>query len=513
MSLLQVKNISYTYSEKMLYKNSSFEIYKGEHVGLIGRNGCGKTTLLNMLRGEIIADEGEIKWQKGINVGYLDQYVNINGSLSVLQYLKTAFEKLYDLEKELNEIYEKMSTDFTQELFDKSTKYQNILEKEGFYEIESDTLKVASGLGLNAIGLDKPLDKLSGGQKAKVMLAKLLLQKPEMLLMDEPTNFLDIEHIQWLKSYLKGFKGAFIVISHDFDFLDEITNFILDIEFEKITKYPGNFSKFVKIKDIKRETYIKQFKSQQKEIKKHEEFIAKNRVRASSAKQAQSRIKMLNKMEKIPPPENIPKPRFRFKCLPIEDTKALILKNLKVGYTKAILPRINFEVRANEKVVITGFNGVGKSTLLKTLVGEIRAIGGFYYFSENTKFAYFQQDLKWEDDKISPIEEISNRFPKLKNSEIRKNLSLCGLKSEYAFQPLRTLSGGEQTKVKIAALMIQESNFLILDEPTNHLDVDSKEVLKNQLIDWEGAILLVSHEKNFYKEWCDRVIDIKNNIF
>lgn len=509
MGLLEVKNISYSYGDKVLYKNSSFEVFKGEHIGLVGRNGSGKTTLLNTIRGEVIADEGEIKWQRGINVGYLDQYVSISGELTILEYLKTAFNHLYEIEKKLNSIYEKMATDFSDELFEKSTEYQNILENSDFYEIEGNTLKVAGGLGLMAIGLDKPLNKLSGGQKAKVMLAKLLLQKPDMLLMDEPTNFLDKEHVDWLKGYLKSFKGAFIVISHDFEFLDEVTTSIVDIEFETIKKYPGNFSKFLKIKNIQRETYIRQFKSQQKEIKKHEEFIAKNRVRASTAKQAQSRIKLLNKMQKIPPPQESPKPRFRFKCLPIAEEKALIVKGLKVGYQKALLPKMDFEIRSREKVVITGFNGIGKSTLLKTLVGEIRAISGWYYFSENTRVAYFEQELLWEDPEISPLEELSNRFPKLPQSELRKNLSLCGLKAEYAFQSLRTLSGGEQAKVKICDIMLRDSNFLILDEPTNHLDADSKAVLKEQLSSWEGAVILVSHEKNFYKDWCDRVINIK----
>lgn len=509
MGLLEVKNISYSYAEKVLYKNASFEVFKGEHVGLVGRNGCGKTTLLNIIRGEVMPDEGEVKWQKGINVGYLDQYMSISGELSILQYLKTAFNHLYEIEKELNSIYEKMAVEFSQELFDKSMEYQTTLENAGFYEIEGETQKVAGGLGLLSIGLDKPLNKLSGGQKEKVILAKLLLQKPEMILMDEPTNFLDKEHVDWLKGYLKSFKGAFIVISHDFDFLDEITTAILDIEFGTVKKYPGNFTKFLKIKKIQKETYLKEFKSQQKEIKKHEEFIAKNRVRASTARQAQSRIKLLNKMKKIPPPETAAKPRFSFKCLPVEEEKSLIVKDLKVGYTKALLPRLNFEVKSREKVVITGFNGIGKSTLLKTLVGEIRPLGGFYYFTENTKISYFEQELHWENPDDSPLEWISDRFPKMLNSEIRKYLSLCGLKAEYAFQPLKTLSGGEQAKVKICALMIQKCNFLILDEPTNHLDADSKEVLKNELSKWPGALILVSHEKKFYNDWCDRVIDIK----
>ena len=232
MGLLEVKNISHTFGDNILYEKASFEVFKSEHIGLVGQNGAGKTTLLRSLTGEVIPDEGEIKWQKGIKVGYLDQYVNTDDKLKVIEYLKTAFSHLYKLNEELNELYTLMSQEFTDEIFEKSTSYQSTLENSGFYEIESNILKVADGLGITAIGMDRPLENLSGGQKAKIILAKLLLQKPDVLLLDEPTNFLDKEHIQWLKNYLKYFKGAFIVISHDFEFLDEITTAVLDIEFK-----------------------------------------------------------------------------------------------------------------------------------------------------------------------------------------------------------------------------------------------------------------------------------------
>lgn len=509
MALLEVKNISHSYGDKVLYENSSFEVFKGEHVGLVGRNGSGKTTLLNSIQGEIIPDKGEIKWQKGINVGYLDQYLNIDSTLTIFEYLKSAFNKLYEINNKLNKLYEQMSTEFSDEIFEESTKYQNILEENEFYDIESRIMKVAEGLGITSFGINKSLNQLSGGQKAKVILAKLLLQKPDMLLLDEPTNFLDKEHIEWLKNYLKSFKGAFIVISHDFEFLDEITTVIVDIEFGTIKKYTGNFSKFIKQKGLQRETYIREFKAQQREIKKHEDFIAKNRVRASTARQAQSRIKILDKMKKIPPPENYPKPSFQFKCSPLGCYKPLIVKNLQVGYTHSLLPRISFEVKPQEKIVITGFNGVGKSTLLKTLIGEIRAISGFYHFSEGTDVAYFEQELVWENPNESALEILRDKFPNFDQTQIRKHLSKCGLKSEHVFQPINTLSGGEQAKVKVCILTLTKCNFLILDEPTNHLDSDAKEVLKNELERWPGTLILVSHERSFYKDWCDRIINIK----
>lgn len=511
MSLLEVNNITHYFGDKLLYKNSSFEIYNGEHVGIVGKNGTGKTTLLNTLIGEIIPDSGSIKWQKNITIGYLDQYVNINNNLKILDYLKTSFENLYKLEQELNNIYDLMSQNFNDEIFEKSNKIQSELEKNSFYELESVILKVASGLGITAFGLDKKIGELSGGQKAKVILAKLLLQKPDVLLLDEPTNFLDKEHVDWLTEYLKKFKKTFLVISHDFDFLDKITNTIIDIEFNTIKKYTGNFSKFLNIKNIQRESYVREFKAQQKEIKKHEDFIAKNRVRASTAKQAQSRIKILNKMDKIDPPESEPRPNFVLKSLPISYQKALIIKNLEIGYTHKLLPKFNLEVLPDEKIVITGFNGIGKSTLLKTLVEELEPISGWFYFSENTKIGYFEQDLNWENPNLSPFELISDKFPKYSQSEIRKFLAQCGLKSKHVLRPISSLSGGEQAKVKICILMLTESNFLILDEPTNHLDFDSKEVLKTQLQNWHGGLILVSHEHEFYKNWCTKIINISKH--
>lgn len=508
MALLEVNDLSHYFGDKLLYKNSSFEIYKGEHVGIVGKNGSGKTTLLNTLIGEVIPDSGNIKWQKNINIGYLDQYVNINNNLKIFEYLKTSFENLFKLEQELNEIYNSMSENFNDEIFEKANKIQAELEENNFYELESTIAKVASGLGITAFGLDKKIGELSGGQKAKVILAKLLLQKPDVLLLDEPTNFLDKEHVDWLSEYLKKFKKTFLVISHDFDFLDKITNTIIDIEFNTVKKYTGNFSKFLNTKNVQRESYIREFKAQQKEIKKHEDFIARNRVRASTAKQAQSRIKILNKMDKIEPPESEPKPRFVLKSLPVNFQKALIIKNLEVGYTHKLLPKFNLEVLPTQKIVITGFNGIGKSTLLKTLMEEIEPISGGFHFSENTKIAYFEQELKWDEPELSPYEIVSSKFPKFSQSEIRKFLAQCGLKSKHVMRPVNTLSGGEQAKVKICILMLTESNFLILDEPTNHLDSDAKEVLQEQLENWQGAMILVSHESSFYKKWCDKIINI-----
>lgn len=508
MGLIEVINISHTFGDKELYSNASFELFKGEHMGLVGQNGTGKTTLLNSIIGETIPDKGEIRRQKDLRIGYLDQHAKIDTTVTVFEYLKTAFSELYEVEARLNSIYDNMANDNGDDAFRKVAYYQNVLDCRGFYQIESTVLKVADGLGITAIGMENQLKSLSGGQRAKVILAKLLLENPNLLLLDEPTNFLDKEHIEWLVDYLKAFEGAFIVISHDFDFLDKITTCICDIEFGRIEKYNGNFSKFMKLKELKRENYINEFESQQKQIKKYEEYIAKNKARASTANMAKSRQKQLDKIDRISTPESAPKPNFHFEALPISTDKTLVVKNLEIGYYYPLLPKLNFEIASGQKIVITGFNGIGKSTLLKTLIREIPAISGKFQFADNIKIGYFQQDLIWEDESQNSVQIVSDRFPNLSEKQVRKHLSQCGIKAKNAMQPVSTLSGGEQAKIKLCILMLTQANLLILDEPTNHLDADTKEAFRNELIKWKGNIIFVSHEASFYKDWADRIINI-----
>ncbi|MCX4302469.1 MAG: ABC-F family ATP-binding cassette domain-containing protein [Clostridia bacterium] len=510
MSLLEVENLSHTFEDKQLYKDSYFELNKGEHLGVVGQNGTGKSTLIKILLNEILPDTGTIKWQHGITIGNLDQYAIVDEEETIFDYLRTAFADLYEIEEKLNKLYEEMAENYTDTIITKVSNYQEMLDKRNFYAIDSTIQKVASGLGIKAMGMETCLKNLSGGQRAKVILAKLLLQNPEVLILDEPTNFLDKEHVEWLSEYLKSFKGAFIIVSHDYDFLENITDCICDIEFCHIRKYKGSYSSFLKQKELHREEYVRQYESQQKEIKKLEDYIAKNRVRASTAKMAQSRIKKLDKIERMDKPTFTAKPQFRFND--IETTAQVILEvnNLEVGYRSPLLPKMNFDIRNQEKIVITGFNGIGKSTLLKTLMGELKPISGNFRFSNTIKsIGYYEQDLKWENPNDIPLDIISRTFPKLTQKQVRKNLADCAIKKEHVMQPVATLSGGEQAKVKLCKLILKPCNLLILDEPTNHLDVDTKDELREALRKFKGTVILVSHEGAFYEDLATRVVSIE----
>ena len=509
MGILEVSNLTHSFGDKILYKNATFELFKGDHMGIVGQNGAGKSTLLKSIVGDITPDTGDIRWQRNVKIGYLDQYADIDGSLSIFEYLKTAFDDLYEVENKLNKIYDDMAGSTDESLYEKASDYQNFLVNRGFYEIDSNVLKVSAGLGVSALGMDSKIENLSGGQRAKVILAKLLLQNPDVMLLDEPTNFLDKEHVDWLSAFLKAFKGAFMIISHDFKFLEKITNCILDIEFQKVVRYNADFDKFIELKGLKRESYIREFEAQQKEIKKQQEFIAKNRVRASTAKQAQSRIKKLEKMDILAPPKSLSKPNFKLVSLPISHQKALKVHSLEIGYDKVLLPKISFEVKMGEKIVITGFNGIGKSTLIKTLMGTVPAISGKFKFADYVKIAYYEQDLVWENGEETPIDIITEHFPNMTIAQARKALARCGINSKNALQRIKSLSGGEQSKVKLCVLVNTKSNFLILDEPTNHLDKETKKVLKEQLINWSGNLILVSHEHDFYEDIVTKCINLQ----
>ena len=372
---------------------------------------------------------------------------------------------------------------------------------------------MASGLGISAFGLDTKVKTLSGGQRAKVMLAKLLLDKPDVLILDEPTNFLDTAHIDWLIKFLNGFEGAALVVSHDTKFLDAITTCIADIENHKITRYNLKFDKFLEAKGVKADQYRKEYERQQQYIAKLEDFIARNIARASTSNMAKSRRKTLNKLDVIDKPSETVKPHIKFLYKPIGSKILLEVENLEVGYSNALLPPINLILERGEKLAIQGFNGIGKSTFLKTLAGKLPAISGNFKFATAVAIEYFEQDNTFHDDNQTPLDFIRGEFPLMSEKEKKRTaLALCGLKQEHLVTPLKRLSGGEQAKTTIGRLTLTPSNVLILDEPTNHLDVNAIASLKQAIKSFEGTILLVSHDKHFIKEVADKVLNMEELI-
>ena len=509
MSILTIDDLSHSFGDKDLYRHAGLALYKGERMGVVGQNGSGKSTLLKILLGEVAPTGGHVAWQSGLDIGHLDQYAEVDGKLTVDAYLHTAFSDLYKAEAKLSALYAGMAKGATEKQLSQVARYQNLLEQRGFYEIDSAAARVAAGLGLTAVGLDRTLQTLSGGQRAKAILAKLLLRKPDVLLLDEPTNFLDTEHIQWLTSYLAAFSGSFMIVSHDFTFLDRITTCICDIEFQTLKKYHGRYSDFLQQKAHLREEYVRKYQSQRREVEKLTDYIARNKVRAATAAMARSRQKKLDKMEILAPTTVQPKPNIVFQSLPLTDARALDVSGLTVGYAYPLLSRLSFSIAGGQKVVVKGFNGIGKSTLLKTLMGLLPAIGGRFSFAAAARVGYFEQDLRWTDAAQTPLDIIGEAYPRLPPKQARRELARYGVRAEHVMRPIATLSGGEQNKVKLCRLSMSPYNFLVLDEPTNHLDAEAKEALRDAISAFEGAVLLVCHEAAFYGAFADRVIDVE----
>lgn len=512
MNILDINNLSFGYDDKTILKNISLRLLSGDHAGLVGDNGAGKTTLFNILTGRLIADSGNVKWAKNIKIGYLNQHIKLNENESIFNNLKDAFKELYDLEKEMNLICSELSnvenTDMENKL-DRLGKIQETLMINDFYNVESVIKDVANGLGLSALGLDTKASKLSGGQRTKLSLAKLLLKKPDVLLLDEPTNYLDKEHVDWLSNYLNNYKNSFIVISHDTEFLNRITNVIFSIEFCILKRYNGNYKNYKRLSKIEKERYVDDYNRQQKQIQKMENFIDKNIVRAATTKRAQSRRKQLEKIERMEKPKTQQKPNFNF--LTCRHPGKLIFKSSKldIGYTYPVIKGLDLKLLRGQKVAVTGCNGIGKSTMLKTILGVIPKLSGDIKYGEFIKPAYFEQETKFNND-VTALEEVWDNFPQKTQKEIREALAKCGLRNDHVLHNMNQLSGGEQAKVSLCKIMLTPCNWLILDEPTNHLDVESKEVLKDALSKFDGTILLVSHEKDFYENWVTNVWDMES---
>lgn len=502
MSVLHVKNLNHGFGDRAIFEDVSFRLLKGEHVGLIGANGEGKSTFMNIITGKLMPDEGTVEWNSRVRVGYLDQHTVLKKGQTIRDVLRQAFDYLYKMEEEIIAIGDKMATATPEEmekLMEEMGTLQDLLDHNGFYIIDAKVEEVAGGLGLKDIGLDRLVDELSGGQRTKVLLAKLLLESPDILLLDEPTNYLDEDHIEWLKVYLNNYENAFIVISHDIPFLNSVINIIYHVEERKLTRYVGDYNSFMEIYEAKKQQLEAAYERQQQEIAKLEDFVARNKARVATSNMAKSRQKKLDKMERIELTKDKPKPEFNFKIG--KTTGKLIFKteDLVIGYNEALTKPLNLYMERGQKIALVGANGLGKTTLLKSLMGLIKPLGGKVEKGEFQEIGYFEQESRVEHSKTC-IEDFWESFPSYTQYEVRSALAKCGLTTKQIESMVKVLSGGERAKLRLAKIINKDSNILVLDEPTNHLDQDAKDELKRAIKEYKGSVLLVSHEPYFYED-------------
>lgn len=510
MSILNVEKLSHGFGDRAIFEDVSFRMLKGEHIGLIGANGEGKSTFMSIITNKLMPDEGKLEWAKDVRVGYLDQHAVLEKGKSIKDILKTAFEFLFDLEKRMNKMYDEMASASESELeklLEETGTIQDLLDAHSFYMIDSKIEEVSKALGILDLGLDTDVSELSGGQRTKILLAKLLLAKPDILLLDEPTNYLDEIHIEWLKRYLLEYESAFILISHDMEFLNSVVNIIYHVENRKIDRYVGDYNKFLEVYEMKKSQLEAAYKRQQQEISELKDFVARNKARVATRNMAMSRQKKLDKMEIIELDKKKVKPEFEFKEARSSGKMIFETKDLVIGYDKALSVPINISMERGEKLVFCGANGIGKTTLLKSILGIISPFDGRVSLGDYLEIGYFEQEVK-DTNSNTCIEELWQEFPGFNQYEVRVALAKCGLSTKHIESQVRVLSGGEKAKLRLCKLINRPSNILLLDEPTNHLDVDAKEELKRALKEYKGSVLLICHEPEFYKDVATRILDI-----
>ena len=500
MSILNVEHLSHGFGDRAIFQDVSFRMLAGEHIGLIGANGEGKSTFMSIITGKLMPDEGKIEWAKNVRVGYLDQHTVLEKGMTVRQVLTSAFDFLFEMEEKMNHLCDnmgEMSQDEMDAAMEELGTIQDLLMMHDFYMIDSKVDEVARALGLTDIGLDRDVTDLSGGQRTKVLLAKLLLEKPDILLLDEPTNYLDVVHIEWLKRYLNDYENAFILISHDIPFLNSVVNLIYHMENQRLDRYVGNYDQFQDIYAMKKAQLEAAYNKQQKEIAQLKDFVARNKARVATRNMAMSRQKKLDKMDVIELAAEKPKPEFNFKLSRTPSRYIFQTKDLIIGYDEPLSTPLNLEMERGQKIVLTGANGIGKTTLLKSILGLIPSIRGSVEQGDYLNIGYFEQEMTGDGAKTC-IETLWDEFPPFSQYEVRSALAKCGLTTKHIESQVRVLSGGEQAKVRLCKLINRETNVLLLDEPTNHLDVDAKDELKRALLDYNGSILMVCHEPDFY---------------
>ncbi len=509
MSILTVEHLTHGFGDRAIFSDVSFRLLRGEHIGLVGANGEGKSTFFNIVTGHLTPDEGKIEWAKNVRIGYLDQHTVLEKGMTIRDVLKSAFAWLFELEQKMNDICDQLgsaSEDEMESMMEELGTIQDTLTMHDFYIIDAKVEEVARALGLLDIGLEKDVTDLSGGQRTKILLGKLLLEKPDILLLDEPTNYLDEEHIAWLKRYLQEYESAFILISHDIPFLNDVVNIIYHMENQALDRYVGDYTHFEEVYAVKKAQLEAAYRRQQQEISELKDFVARNKARVATRNMAMSRQKKLDKMEVIELAAERPKPQFHFKYGKTPGRFLFETKDLVIGYDEPLSKPITVSMERGQKIALVGANGIGKTTLLKSILGLIPALEGTCELGENLQIGYFEQEVKGVNTNTC-IEELWEEFPSFTQYEVRSALAKCGLTTKHIESQVRVLSGGEQAKVRLCKLINRETNILLLDEPTNHLDVDAKDSLKQALTEYRGSVLLICHEPEFYRDIVSEVWD------
>lgn len=509
--LIQISNGTMYFGANDVFEDIDFSINENEKIALVGRNGSGKTTLLKVLTGENELSSGKLIKPNKINIAYLNQNSLIDCHNIVKDELLSVFKDLLDLEDKLNKLSDELKDNHDDKKIEEYSKLEEEFKFKGGYTYTSEMETVLFGFGFSKDDLNKNVDEFSGGEKTKLAFVKLLLSKPDLLLLDEPTNHLDLSTIEWLENYLSKYKKAMIVVSHDRVFLDKVVNSVWELEYGKIKKYSGNYSSFI---EQKKANFLKDesaYRRQQKEIKRLEELIEKFRYKKNKAAFAQSKIKYLDKMEKIEDPKKADTKAFKahFKCAVKGGKNVLSLDHFKVGYDKPLF-EVTHDILRGQRICVMGDNGCGKSTLLKTIIGEIPPLGGYMMLGHQIDIGYFDQNIGAFKNGNTVLDELWNRYPTKDMYEIRSVLGAFLFSSEEVFKEVSVLSGGEKVRLALAELMLKNSNFLILDEPTNNLDIISKEALEDALKEYDGTILFVSHDRYFIKEVATSCLVIEN---
>ena len=515
MILLQTSKLTKLYSGTPILENVQFEVKKGERIAVVGRNGAGKSTLLKMIADEIDFDSGEIHKPQSVVLGYFAQSSHVNSNDTIYNEMLSVFAETIKLKGQLEELSLKMAEEdpSSEQYLRIIEQYQNLnhrFELMSGYTYESEINNILNRFKFNEIGFDQKISNLSGGQKTRLALAKLLLQKPDVLILDEPTNHLDIDTIEWLEGYLKKYSGAVVIVSHDRYFIDQIATTVYEIEYRKCTKYKGNYSDYIDQKAVSYASLMKQYEKQQKEISKMEDFISRNIVRASTTKRAQSRRKLLDKMERIEIPKiNDKSIGITFEIDRRSGNDVLKVEDLTVGYPDQIISdHLDFQINRLDRVALIGPNGIGKSTILKTVAGDLPKLGGEVYYGKSLDMGYFDQEQANLTSNNTVLNEVWNYFPTRLEKDIRTLLGNFLFTGDDVFKTVNQLSGGEKVRLTLCKLMLQKNNFVLLDEPTNHLDIDSKEMLELSLEDYEGTVFFISHDRYFIDKIATRILEV-----